>query len=181
MQFIRARIKIFNLNYRYFFSILVCYISFTNCLKSQTYISADPYYLFNYELGQFNGQLNYHSTAMRPFYNNNSKKLMVRYTNEFYYNNNASNQENMDLRYIGKGFGAFTSLMISGYSKYFAFNIEPYSLNDNYKSFNIYQRPNPYTYLNDTKTEIKNGVGLRKADIYLHYNGLGFGIAKENM
>ena len=68
MQFIRARIKIFNLNYRYIFSILVCYISFTNCLKSQTYISADPYYLFNYELGQFNGQLNYYSTAMRPFY-----------------------------------------------------------------------------------------------------------------
>jgi hypothetical protein len=149
---------------------------------SQLYISADPYYLLNYELKQFNKVLPFHSTAIRPFYRNIEKSLSITIINEIYINNNASNQENMDLRYIGNGIGNFNSISISGYSKFFAFNFEPYSLKDNYKNEKIFNRNKPFEFLNDTKTsEGIKGVGLRKADIFLHYNGFGIGISRDNM
>ena len=151
-------------------------------LFSQIYKPADPYYLLNYELKQFNKIVPYHSTALRPFYIQSNKSLSISVINEIYINNNASNQENMDLRYIGNGIGSFNSISISGYTKFFAFNFEPYSLINNYKDGQIYKKQSPFKYLNDTKTTKNiNGVGLRKADIYLHYNGLGIGIAKDNM
>jgi hypothetical protein len=88
----------------------------------------------------------------------------------------------MDLRYSGNGIGSFNSISFSGYTKFFAFNFEPYSLINNYKDGKIYERRAPFRYLNDTKTANNiNSVGLRKADIYLHYNGLGIGISKDNM
>ena len=74
------------------------------------------------ELKQFNKVLPFHSTAIRPFYRNIEKSLSITIINEIYINNNASNQENMDLRYIGNGIGNFNSVSISGYSKFFAFN-----------------------------------------------------------
>jgi hypothetical protein len=149
---------------------------------SQIYKSADPYYLLNYELEQFNKIVPFHSTSLRPFYIQNNKSFSISLKNEIYINNNASNQENMDLRYIGNGIGNFKSISISGYTKFFAFNFEPYSLIDNYKDGQIYNRKSPFNFLNDTKkTQNINGVGLRKADIYLHYNGLGIGIANDNM
>ena len=86
-----------------------------------------------------------------------------------------------DLRYIGNGIGSFNSISISGYTKFFAFNFEPYSLINNYKDGKIYERSAPFRNLNDTKSAKNiNGVGLRKADIYLHYNGLGIGISNNN-
>jgi hypothetical protein len=149
---------------------------------SQKYISADPYYLLNYEFKQFNKDLKYHSTAMRPFYNSKNKFISIKIRNETYLNNNASNQENMDVRFIGEGLGSYTSIFISGYSKFIAFNFEPYSLTNNYKDSKVYNRDNPYKFLNDSKTH-KNlkSVGLRKADIFIHYNGLGVGLSNDNM
>ena len=43
---------------------------------------------------------------------------------EIYFNDNATNQENMDLRYIGKGIGNYKSISISVYSKFLAFNLD---------------------------------------------------------
>ena len=73
----------------------------------------------------------------------------------------------MDLRYIGKGFGLFKSLNVVGYSKFFAFNFEPFVLVNKYKNVNVYKREAPFTYLNDAKkrNDLKD-IGLRKADFY---------------
>ena len=46
-------------------------------LFSQIYKSADPYYLLDYELKQFNKTLPYHSTSFRPFYIENNKWLSI--------------------------------------------------------------------------------------------------------
>ena len=164
-------------------SILLYLLPFSYSI-SQFYFSEDPYYLMHYELNQFNGNLKHHSLSMRPFYSSNGKvkPISVKYTNNIYFNNNASNQENMDLRYIGKGFGSFSSIHISGYYKYFSFNIEPFILNNNYLNFEPYNRPQPFYYLNDAKTQknIKD-IGFRKAEAFLHYNGIGIGISNSNM
>ena len=46
--------------------------------------------------------------------------------NEFYLNNNAPNQENMDVRYFSKGFGSFYSAQLAVNSPYFSFIAEPF-------------------------------------------------------
>ena len=154
----------------------------TSLIISQNHISADPYSIFGYELKQFNKLLPYHSTSIRPFFYKIDKKITIRVKNEIYLNNNASNQENMDVRYFGKGIGSFTSLEISGYSKFFAFNFEPYKLTSSKFPSRYYDRPSAYKFLNDSKTNNNlKDLGLRKADIYFHYNGLGIGITKDNM
>ena len=161
---------------------LILIISIISIIKAQFYSVADPYYLLEYELRQFNNELRQHSTSMRPFYFKDGNQFSLRYKTEIYFNDNASNQENMDLRYIGKGFGVFKSLSVAGYSKFFAFNFEPFVLVNNYKYVENYKRDVPFTYLNDAKdrNDIKD-IGLRKADLYIHYNGLGIGLSNSNM
>tara|TARA_B100001142_G_scaffold168540_1_gene168263 strand:- start:257 stop:1717 length:1461 start_codon:yes stop_codon:yes gene_type:complete len=161
--------------------IAIYYLLLLSIIFSQNYIPADPYYLLSYELKQFNKLMPIHSTSFRPFYIKSNKLISVAINNEIYINNNVSNQENMDVRYIGKGIANYTSLSISGYSRFLAFNLEPYTLNDNYKDIETYNRPNPFKFLNDSKEKKSNGVGFRKADLYLHYNGFGIGIANSNM
>ena len=150
--------------------------------KSQFYTLADPYYLLDYELRQFNNDLKLHPTSMRPFYFGDKNRFSVIYKSEIYFNDNATNQENMDLRYIGKGFGLFKSLNVTGYNKFFAFNFEPFLLVNNYRNVDLYRREAPFTFLNDAKdnNNLKD-IGLRKADFYIHYNGLGVGISNSNM
>ncbi len=149
---------------------------------SQNYILADPHYLLNIELMQFNGKQPLQAISMRPFYRKNNNFLSITFNNEYYINNNASNQENMDVRYIGNGMGNFTSLSLSAYSKFIAFNFEPYVLKHNYINTKTFERPNPFTYLNDNKQvdELKD-IGLRKADFFIHYDGFGFGWSNDNM
>ena len=163
---------------------LFIYLNYLTFSYSQLYIPADPYYTLSYELNQFKGNIKPHSLSMRPFYFLDKKTdfLSLKYSNNIFYNNNAPNQENMDVRYIGNGTGIFTSFHISGYSKYLAFNIEPYIINSNYSTFKRYNREPPFNYLNDAKTSNDfKSTGFRKADIYIHYNGIGFGLSNSNM
>ncbi|MDB9722669.1 capsule assembly Wzi family protein [Candidatus Marinimicrobia bacterium] len=149
---------------------------------SQLYNSADPYYLFKNELQQFNNIIPFHQTSVRPFYKNSGNFFNISFKNEIYFNNNAPNQENMDVRYFAKGIGSFTSIRLTGYSKFIAFNFEPYKITSSNIEYKNYERSNPFKFLNDSKTnEDLNDLGLRKADIYLHYNGIGFGLTKDNM
>ena len=163
--------------------IIIALIFFRSNLYTQIYFSADPYYLMEYELKQFNNTISYHSTTFRPFYMiQKNKNISLSVKNEFFINNNAPNQENMDVRYIGNGFGSFTSVLISGYSKFLAFNLEPYKLTSNYYNFKEYKRSRPFNFLNDAKTnkDLKS-IGLRKANIYVHYNGFAIGLSNDNM
>ncbi len=162
-------------------AIWLGFINF-HILTGQVYVPADPYYLLKEELSQFNHNSQSHSTAFRPFYLDKKDNFTISFHNELYYNNNASNQENMDLRYIGNGFGTFTSLRLSGYTDWIAFNFEPYTLVNNYTPTNSINRNRPFSRLNDAKSPVNsNQVGLRKADIYFHYKGLGFGWSRDNM
>ena len=81
--------------------IILCCLSTGSWVLSQLYTSADPYYLLLNEKAQFEKGKKFHSTAMRPFYQSNGKKMLFSIKNEFYLNNNAPNQENMDVRYFG--------------------------------------------------------------------------------
>ena len=98
------------LDYIYIMKITIYTFLMFSTLFSQIYKSADPYYLLDYELKQFNQIIPFHSTSFRPFYIKNNKLFSIKVKNEIYINNNASNQENMDLRYIGKGMGNFNSI-----------------------------------------------------------------------
>ena len=103
-------------------------------IYSQLYFSSDPYYLLSYEKKQFQGELPFHATSIRPFYQIGDRNLSIIIKNQIFINNNASNQENMDLRYFGNGIGSFKSISISGYYKFLAFNLEPYLLSNNLRS-----------------------------------------------
>jgi hypothetical protein len=88
----------------------------------------------------------------------------------------------MDVRYIGNGMGIYKSLIITNYSKFFAFVVEPYLLTSNYNNKNIYLREHPFKYMNDATIDDKSrNLGFRKADFYLHYKGVGLGISNDNM
>ncbi len=162
------------------FAIYILFM--TSTVVSQLYTSADPYFLFENELKQFNQITPFHQTTIRPFYKNSERLFNVSLKNEIYFNNNAPNQENMDIRYFAKGMGSFTSIRLTGYSKFLIFNFEPYKLTSSNTSYKNYDRPRPFKFLNDSKTPSNlKDLGLRKADIYLHYKGIGFGLTKDNM
>ena len=67
-------------------------------LISQLYVSSDPYYLLKADKEQLSKSDNIVSTAFRPFYLNNGNKFFFSFKNEIYFNDNAPNQENMDVR-----------------------------------------------------------------------------------
>ena len=101
---------------------------------SQSFFPADPKFLIQYEKKQFNSDLEIGSNFFRPYFfsKDDSTRISVDYRNEFYFNNNAPNQENMDLRYFSKGYSNFNSLQISLESKFFDFIIEPYTKIDKF-------------------------------------------------
>ena len=104
---------------------------FPSPMYAQAYAPADPFYLLSLEKEQFNhaDSLKISSTIIRPFYHHNKKgQFTVRYRQEQYSNDNTSNQENMDVRFIGKGRGWFQGLNISYYNDFIAFSVEPYWL-----------------------------------------------------
>ena len=91
-------------------------------LLSQIHLPADPFYLLLNEKAQFQGQIPIQSTMFRPmFFNTDSTSFSVTFRSEGYYNDNAPNQENMDVRYVSKGIAGFNSVQIAFNSPYFSF------------------------------------------------------------
>jgi len=87
---------------------------FPSPMYAQAYAPADPFYLLFLEKEQFNhaDSLKISSTMIRPFFHNHKKgQFTVRYRQEQYSNDNTSNQENMDVRFIGKGRGWFQGVV----------------------------------------------------------------------
>ena len=97
-----------------------------NNFNAQTHLSGDPFNLLLLEKSQFQGKTPFQSNIFRPiFLQSDSLAISINYKSEFYFNDNAPNQENMDVRYFSKGFGTFNSLMFSLNSPYFSFLFEP--------------------------------------------------------
>jgi len=169
-------------NHRHF--LIKFSIIFNGYLYSQIYLSADSYYTMMHDKSLFDDNTNLYSTAFRPLYISNKKNLFLSYKSEFYFNNNAPNQENMDVRYFGKGLGYFNAFHFTWISKFISFSAEPYILQNQNKQTKIYERPSPYRYLNDVVQLPGKKItkqGLRNAHIYIHYKGIGIGLSNENM
>jgi len=153
-------------------------------LLSQTHLPADPFYLLLNEKAQFQGQIPIQSTMFRPmFFNTDSTSFSVTFRSEGYYNDNAPNQENMDVRYVSKGIAGFNSVQIAFNSPYFSFMAEPYLMPNKFLSVDGVSREGTFSVLNDRPLAgpQKPGNGaFRNFLSFLHYKGIGFGWHEGN-
>jgi hypothetical protein len=139
------------------------------------------------EKAQFNhaDSLKISSTMIRPFFHNHKKgQFTVRYRQEQYSNDNTSNQENMDVRFIGKGRGWFQGVNISYYNDFIAFSVEPYWLSSVNDSSAVISRVGAFSVLNDNQIKPQGeflNSGFREVQFYLHYKGLGVGISNASL
>ena len=169
------------LTYFYLFFKLLIYYNFTY-LNSQTHIPADPNFLLQYEKAQFQNSLPLQPNIFRPtYFNSDSLAFSITLKSEGYFNDNAPNQENMDVRYFSKGFGRFQSVQFSFNSPFFTFMAEPYLLNYTKNKFNKIDRPEFFKNLNDNQIlNVQNNNNLRNLLIFVNYKGLGFGWQSGN-
>jgi hypothetical protein len=163
------------------------FLSFTfylPCAKAQGYIPADPFHLLLIEKSQFEGHIPIQSNMFRPLFSNtDSMSFSVTFRSEGYYNDNAPNQENMDVRYMSKGIGGFNSVQIAFNSPYFSFMTEPYLMLNKFLSVDGINRGGTFSVLNDRPlagSQKPESSGLRNVLAFLHYKGLGFGWHEGN-
>ncbi len=152
---------------------------------AQTFFPADPYFLLQYEKKQFKEKLPLSSNLFKPYFfgNDDSLKTSINFRSEFYLNNNAPNQENMDVRYFSKGYSLFNSVQFSLKSKYIYLIFEPYIKKNNFYYVENVNRYGPFSKLND-KTIRLNRINfddnIRNSLVFFHYKGIGFGFQKTN-
>ena len=161
------------------FTVIIACRSF-----SQNFVPADPYHLLRIEKSQFLGSKVFNSNLFRPiFYNSDSLSFSILFQYQSFFNDNAPNQENMDIRYFSKGVSHFSSIQLSFDSKFFSAMIEPYTYHsNNIHDFNTVSRSGYNSVLNDQKIDIRfinNGV-FRNLLFFLNYKGLGVGYHKGN-
>ena len=140
-----------------------------------------------------NQNINNQSLLIRPIINSsNNIKWFLKFRNEMFYSQNYPNFENLGNRYVGRGLGFFTSYSFLYLSDHILFGIEPFYLINENKSIKIYKRESPYgdfapdifNVLNNNRINTNKPYekfGLRESTLFLHYNGLGFGISNANM
>jgi len=153
-----------------------------NILFSQTYFPADPYFLLQYEKYQFQGIIPVQSNLFRPifFNDNDSTTFSFGVRIESYFNDNAPNQENMDVRYFSKGMSNFNSVHFAINSPYFLFMAEPYIKNDYFSSsVKDIERSPVFSVLNDRNISSTYG-NFRNLLAFAHYKGVGFGWHQGN-
>ena len=159
--------------------LVFCHLILANWLLSQTHIPADPYYLLFNEKAQFDGKLPMQSNIFRPMYfNTDSTSFSFTIRSETYYNDNAPNQENMDVRYFSNGLGSFKSIQLAFNSPYFLFMAEPYIMPNRFLSAKGISRVGPFSVLNDqplTDHQKSLNRGFRNLLATVHYKGIGFG------
>ena len=132
----------------------------------------------------------------------------VGFRTELFFNDNAPNLENTSDRWIGKGMSFFQGLHVAYTNKFLSLSLEPYyfinqnkdyaeswkdyfisipdSIKNKYNYFRYDQpfREEKFSKLNDNRpyeNEPYRKTGIREAQIYLHYNGLGVGYSNANM
>ena len=169
--------------YKYSFLINLFFLSLIN---SQSYIPSDPIRLKFVERNQFYSQTsNIQAMFVRPFFNyKTNSNLQLLFTNEYYFNNGVPNQENMDVRYFGKGNGRYLSYRMTYAGNFLAFVFEPYMLWGQNLQVDETTRRGSYALLNDYRIINEkdfNRAGLRQGVAFIHWKGLGFGYGKQNL
>jgi len=164
---------------KYYSKLLLWFFFVITCLVAQTHIPADPFYLLQYEKAQFEGRFPMKSNVFRPiYYNTDSTAFSFTMRSEGYYNTNAPNQENMDVRYFSNGVGNFNSFQLAFNSPYFSFMAEPYIMRTNFLPVKGIDRKGSFSVLNDrplTSSQKPATSGLRNLLTFIHYKGIGFG------
>jgi len=163
--------------------IIVFILFFINSLNAQTHISSDPYYLLISEKNQFQGKLPIQSNIFRPiFFSTDTLAFTYHIRSEGYYNDNAPNQENMDVRYFSKGYGTFHSIQLAVNSPYFSIIAEPFLKTNKFLNVNPVSRNGSFSVLNDQplSSHQKTNDNFRNLLATIHYKGLGFGWHKGN-
>jgi len=178
-------------------------------ITAQIYINADPFYLMEHEKSMFtNVNIQYKNFLFRPFLNKPDSTLIGNWSagfrSELFYNNNAPNLENTSDRWIGKGLSFYQGLRFAYANKYLLLSFEPYYFSNQNKGYtedweeyflwlpdsvapariDEPYREEKFSKLNDNRPHTEqpySSSGLREAQIYLHYNGLGIGYSNANM
>jgi len=188
--------------------LLLITIVLSNLIFGQIYTSSDPFYLLQNEKADFYNKTDHNKFLFRPFLNQLDTTLIgnwdIGFRTELFYNNNAPNLENTSNRWIGKGLSFYQGLKFTYSNEYLLLSFEPYiftnqnkdysqdweeyflSLPDSVAPDRIDQpyREEKFSKLNDNrphKEQPYQSSGLREAQIYLHYNGLGIGYSNANM
>ena len=163
----------------FYLKVLMLPLILYNFIFSQTFIPSDPYYLILSEKKQFDEKLPIMSNNFRPiFFKSDTTAFSINFKNQFYYNNNAPNQENMDVRYFSKGMGDFFSVRLSMNSRYFSFIAEPYKISSKHFKVDQISRTGPFQVLNDREligSQKPISHGIRNFLAFIHYKGIGFG------
>jgi len=189
--------------------ILLVVFQFYSNIRAQIFIDANPFYLLEHERHSFvNNESPSRNYLIRPFLNQTDNTLFGTWSvgsrTELFFNDNAPNLENTSDRWIGKGISFFQGLQIAYTNKYLSLSLEPFyfsnqnkdyaeswdeyflSLPDSVKPKRIDQpyREDKFSRLNDNRphgNKPYSKTGIRDAQIYLHYNGLGIGYSNANM
>ena len=116
---------------------------------------------------QFDGKVELSPSLFKPFYfsNNDSSSFSFGHRYEFYFNDNAPNQENMDVRYFTKGYSIFNSFQFSLNTKFLNVIVEPFYKRDFfYRVKSIERSIGLFNQLNDRvldNNQIINNNSLR--------------------
>ena len=80
-------------------------------LSSALYYEADPFFLFEYEMNQFNSNDFNDNLNNRPTFSSDiEKKFNLDFNAWYYYNDNAPNLENTSNRWVSKGSSYYNSV-----------------------------------------------------------------------
>ncbi len=167
--------------FKNFLPIFFCLESFLLC---QTFIPAENDNLIKIESHQFDNLLKMETNMFRPiFFNTDTTALSIKINSESYFNNNATNQENMDVRYFSKGLNTFNSIQLALNSRYISLLIEPYFIsNNNYNTSKI-ARNGIFSVLNDGlsyNTANNYYSTIRNFLLFLKYKNIGVGYHNGN-
>ena len=191
--------------YKITITFLVTFL-FLSTISAQIFIEADPFYLIEQEKYSLTIKENKSTNFLiRPFLNQIDETLLgtwsVGFRTELFFNDNAPNLENTSDRWIGKGMSFFQGLRLSYTNKFLSFSLEPFYFTNQNKDysepwqdyfasleqefeFDQPWREQKFSKLNDNRphgNKPYNKTGIREAQLYLHYNGLGVGYSNANM
>ena len=162
-------------------------------MEAKNFINADPRNIFKYERETYLENSDYHSPLLiRPllYYSESFNwKLLIR--NDFFFNNNIPNMENMGNKWVGKGLTSFTGLNLSYSNNFIFLSIEPYySINQNQSVTNIVRdgplnaNADVFNVLNDNRyfsNQPYISYGFRETQIFFNYKEVYFGLSNANM
>ena len=173
---------------------IILLLLFNSILNSQIILGSDPMSLIEYEYSTSIDTLLSEEIIMRPIFSiNKGSKFSLVFKNEEFFNTGGPNMENMDIRWLGKGLGSYSSFKFLFQNNLIFFSIEPYFyLNQNLYVENPlrtvdpsmadrpdqFHRLNDYRYFNNSPLSIS---GLKELSLLLSYNNIGFGFSNANL